>query len=68
MQLLHISTALSWRGGEQQLAYLIDGLRHKNLSQYVYCFRHSEIEKYCQKQEIACITHARASALIPFDF
>lgn len=65
MQLLHISTALSWRGGEQQLAYLIDGLRYKKLSQYVYCFKHSEIEKYCQKQEIACITHARKSAFNP---
>lgn len=52
MNVLHISTPMSWRGGEQQLAYLIEELSKKNISQLVVCSAGSEMEKYCQNNKI----------------
>ncbi len=37
MKLLHVSTALSWRGGEQQLTYLANELHGKDIQQIVLC-------------------------------
>lgn len=48
MKILHISTALSWRGGEQQLAYLIEGLQVKNVEQVLLCVKESELSKRIQ--------------------
>lgn len=67
MKLLHISTALSWRGGEQQLAYLLEGMQHREaVKQLVFCFKHSEIEKFCLLHNIPVITAKRSSAFNPF--
>ena len=66
MKLLHISTALSWRGGEQQLAYLLEGLLPKSdVIQSVFCFKNSEIEKFCRLKNIPVITTKRRSAFHP---
>ena len=48
LKVLHVSTALSWRGGEQQLAYLVDELKDE-VSSFVLCSRGSEMEKFCIK-------------------
>lgn len=48
-KVLHVSTALSWRGGEQQLAYLLDELK-ENVEQFVLCVKGSAMETYCQKK------------------
>lgn len=45
--ILHVSTALSWRGGEQQLAYLTGELRSHHVKQWVLCSRDSTMEAYC---------------------
>lgn len=37
MKILHISTALSWRGGEQQLEYLVNGLEKLGQTSWVMC-------------------------------
>lgn len=37
MKLLHVSTAMSWRGGEQQLTYLASELQAKEIQQIVLC-------------------------------
>ncbi|MEQ8908201.1 MAG: glycosyltransferase [Vicingaceae bacterium] len=50
-KVLHIATALSWRGGEQQLAYLVMELQAE-VDQIVLCSRGSEMEKFCQKNSI----------------
>jgi glycosyltransferase involved in cell wall biosynthesis len=65
MHILHISTALSWRGGEQQLAYLLEGLQKKKIAQTVFCFEGSEIQKFCTNQAIDALTIARTSAFNP---
>lgn len=50
-KVLHISTAISWRGGEQQLAYLLDELTDE-LEQFVLCAKGSQMEAFCQKNNI----------------
>lgn len=47
-KVLHVSTALSWRGGEQQLAYLLGELKDE-IEQFVLCARGSAMEAFCQK-------------------
>ena len=44
--ILHISTAKTWRGGEQQLTYLYDELNTRNIQQILLCAKHSAIEQY----------------------
>lgn len=45
MNILHISTATSWRGGEQQLSYLIDALKPYEVNQTLLCVNNSELSK-----------------------
>jgi glycosyltransferase involved in cell wall biosynthesis len=56
---------MTWRGGEQQLAYLLEGLQKKALYQTVYCYKGSEIEKYCLTNNISVHTFHRSSAFNP---
>jgi len=37
MNILHVSGATGWRGGEQQLMYLFEELALKNISQHLFC-------------------------------
>ena len=62
MKVLHISTPMSWRGGEQQLANLIDELARKNISQWVLCSSHSAMSAYCKKNKINSITQRKPSS------
>ena len=50
---LHINTSVSWRGGEQQLAYLI---QNKLVNNIVFCKENSELEKYCRDKKITCFS------------
>lgn len=52
MKVLHINTEKPWRGGEQQMAYLIRELASRGVSNHVMGRRHSRLESYCQKNEI----------------
>jgi glycosyltransferase involved in cell wall biosynthesis len=60
IKVLHIVTALSWRGGEQQVAYLLDELDCK-VNQFVLCSEGSLMEAHCMEQEIEHFTHAKRS-------
>lgn len=51
VKILHIVTALSWRGGEQQVAYLLDELREQ-VVQFVLCSQDSKMEAHCIKKGI----------------
>lgn len=42
-KILHISTPKSWRGGEQQLAYLYEELAQKGIEQYILCRKGGEM-------------------------
>lgn len=51
IKVLQISTALSWRGGEQQLAYLIEELKGK-VDVFVLCSKDSAMENFCKNTNI----------------
>jgi len=66
MKILHVSTPLSWRGGEQQLAYLLEELKEKDVEQVVLCAYGSAVQKYCNDNEIPTYTFNRKSLrLVP---
>lgn len=48
---LHIVTAISWRGGEQQVAYLLEELKD-DIRQTVLCMKGSAMQQYCEKNGI----------------
>ncbi len=51
IRLLHLSTARTWRGGEQQIAYLAEELsRVKGLTQIIVCARYSAMHLYCREK------------------
>ncbi|NWJ50537.1 MAG: glycosyltransferase [Bacteroidetes bacterium] len=64
MRILHVSTALSWRGGEQQLTYLIESLRSMDIEQVVFCPLGSAIEQYCKDHDIAHYSFYRSNLKI----
>lgn len=45
LTILHVSTPSSWRGGEQQLAYLYEELDRKGVKQFILCRKNSELAK-----------------------
>ncbi|MAY82666.1 MAG: glycosyl transferase [Flavobacteriales bacterium] len=49
LRILHISTAKSWRGGEQQLAYLLEELQTE-CQNFVFCSEGSEMQAHCEKK------------------
>jgi glycosyltransferase involved in cell wall biosynthesis len=48
ISVLHISSESSWRGGEQQIIYLVEESRKLGVDAIVACKAGSEVEKYCQ--------------------
>lgn len=56
MRVLHISSEETWRGGEQQMAYLIDELQKTGVEQFVVAKKKSAFEKYCINNNIEHIT------------
>ena len=51
MRVLHVSTADSWRGGEQQIAYLVKNLP-KNVESVIVCVRNSPMAQFCHENGI----------------
>jgi glycosyltransferase involved in cell wall biosynthesis len=47
MRILHVSTPVSWRGGEQQIAYLAGVLATQDIPQHVCCPSGSPLERAC---------------------
>lgn len=56
MKVLHVSTPLSWRGGEQQLAYLLEEMPSDEVKQMVICPDASAMEDYCKKKSVQYFT------------
>lgn len=53
MTIIHISTKQSWRGGEQQIAYLVSELKEKGVNQIVMTPNNSKLSAFCKKNDIA---------------
>lgn len=56
MNVLHLSSEKSWRGGEQQIAYLIDELNNIGVLNFVACKKDSAFEQYCLEKPIPFIS------------
>lgn len=52
MKILHLSSEATWRGGEQQIAYLIKELQQQGVDNFVACRHDSAFEKYCCEEDI----------------
>ncbi len=51
MNIAHISTVKTWRGGEQQLAYLFEQLQKKNEKQLIVCSEGSALQNKCEREK-----------------
>ena len=56
MKILHVSTPLSWRGGEQQIAYLTQGLSAMRVDQIVLCPQSSPLATHLIQEEFPVAT------------
>jgi L-malate glycosyltransferase len=52
MKILHLSSEKTWRGGEQQIAYLIAELKNRGVESLVASRSGSAFEDYCNKMGI----------------
>jgi glycosyltransferase involved in cell wall biosynthesis len=52
LKVLHLSSETSWRGGEQQIAYLIEELSALGVENIVACQKGSPFEAYCRERGI----------------
>lgn len=59
---LHVATAMTWRGGEQQVAYLTSELQKKGVRQFVLCTADSAMEQYCIDHHILYFTAVKRSS------
>jgi L-malate glycosyltransferase len=53
MNILHVSYHKSWRGGEQQISYLIGELHKMDCNQWVYCSKDNALEQYCAENKFS---------------
>lgn len=65
MNVLHLSSEKTWRGGEQQIAYLIEESVKNGVNCHVACRKNTPFEAYCQKQNLPYIALPFANE---FDF
>lgn len=65
MKILHISSPKSWRGGEQQLMYLVEELKKLGVKQVVMCPFNSEVHKYCLKRHLNHVTYFKGFTANP---
>ncbi len=56
MKVLHLSSERTWRGGEQQIAYLILELIKKGIDCRVACKKGSAFEEWCETNDIPYIS------------
>ena len=61
ISVLHVSTPLSWRGGEQQLYYLLDALKNEAINQVLFCPSDSILAQKTKKQGFKCILYKKRS-------
>ena len=65
MRVLHISSPRSWRGGEQQIAYLLEELRAQGIQQWVACPHGSALAAYCAKHQFPTMLYKKRFSVNP---
>jgi glycosyltransferase involved in cell wall biosynthesis len=66
MTIIHVSSALSWRGGEQQIAYLLSELSKREIQQIVLCPEDSPLHSFCTRNSIEVKPYRKKSGLDPW--
>ncbi|WP_421754027.1 glycosyltransferase family 4 protein [Croceimicrobium sp.] len=61
--ILHISTARSWRGGEQQIAYLCLELQKLGVEQHIACIANAPLHHWALEHKIPVLALAKASSI-----
>jgi glycosyltransferase involved in cell wall biosynthesis len=54
IRVLHIDTERGWRGGQQQVVYLLNAMYENGNSTELICQPNSEIEKHCVSKGLPC--------------
>jgi len=62
---MHISSPKTWRGGEQQLIYLMEELNTLGVWQIVLCPFNSMVHKYCLKNHLNHVTYFKGFSANP---
>lgn len=52
IKVIQLSSEATWRGGEQQIAYLINELKKQNIESIAFVKRGSSFEEHCKKNDI----------------
>lgn len=71
MKVIHFSSATTWRGGEQQIAYLVEELNKAGIEQWIFCPKGSALAEYCLFNKVRHITYAKlfsSNPLVAFQF
>lgn len=63
MTIIHISSAKTWRGGEQQIAYLLVELAERKIQQIMVCPENSPLHLFCEKHSIQFSTFEKRSGV-----
>ncbi len=50
LRVLHLSSEKTWRGGEQQIAYLVEEHKQKGIDVHIMCRKGSDFAAYCHKR------------------
>lgn len=52
IRVLHIDAEFSWRGGQQQVVYLLEGLLNRGYTTKIICQPNSEFHTYCKRKNL----------------
>ena len=64
MTVLHISSASTWRGGEQQISYLVEGLAQKGVKQIIFTPRNSALSSRLSAK-VSILTYRKGFSMNP---
>ena len=65
LNIVHVVTPMSWRGGEQQAAYLMHELQSAGQNQIMVCAKGSAMESYCEKHGLPFRSLKKRSSFDP---
>lgn len=65
LKILHVSSAKTWRGGEQQIAYLVEELNKQGVRQWILCAKGSAMEAHCREEQIPFFTYPKRFSVNP---
>lgn len=63
IRVLHIDTERGWRGGQQQAAYLFEGMRDRGYHTAFVCKQASKFERYCIEKNLPYMSLGMRSEL-----